>query len=71
MNKLISEFKDNKLKIYNYHKLILENYSQIKEINQELIIIDKYQIIGKDLKINLLNQFIIEIYGDIEEIKFK
>lgn len=71
MNKLIPEFTDNKLKIYNYQKLTLENYLEIKEISKELIIIDRYQIIGKELKINLLNQFIVEIYGDIEEIKIK
>lgn len=71
MNKLIPEFTDHKLKIYNYRKLILENYLEIKEISKELIIIDQYYIIGKKLTINLLNQFIIEIYGDIEEIKIK
>ena len=71
MNKLIPEFTDNKLKIYNYQKITLENYLEIKEISKELIIIDRYQIIGKELKINLLNQFIVEIYGDIEEIKIK
>ena len=71
MNKLIPEFTDHKLKIYNYRKLILENYLEIKEISKELIIIDQYYIIGKELTINLLNQFIIEIYGDIEEIKIK
>ena len=61
MNKLIPEFTDNKLKIYNYQKLTLESYLEIKEISKELIIIDRYQIIGKELKINLLNQFIVEI----------
>ena len=71
MNKLIPEFTDHKLKIYNYRKVILENYLEIKEISKELIIIDQYYIIGKKLTINLLNQFIIEIYGDIEEIKIK
>ena len=46
MNKLIPEFTDHKLKIYNYRKLILENYLEIKEISKELIIIDQYYIIG-------------------------
>ena len=62
MNKLIPEFTDHKLKIYNDRKLILENYLEIKEISKELIIIDQYYIIGKKLTINLLNQFIIEMH---------
>ena len=71
MNKLIPEFNVKKLKIYDYHKIILENYSKIYDISEESIIIDCYKIIGKELKINLLNQFMIEIYGNIEEIKIK
>lgn len=71
MNKLIPEFNVKKLKIYDYHKIILENYSKIHDISEESIVIDCYKIIGKELKINLLNQFMIEIYGNIEEIKIK
>lgn len=71
MNKLIPEFFENKLKLYDYQKLIIENYQKIVDITSNLIIVDRYCITGEKLKVNCLNQFIIEINGDIQEIKIK
>lgn len=71
MNKLIPEFFENKLKLYDYQKLIIENYQKIVDITSNLIIVDRYFIIGEKLQVNCLNQFIIEINGDIQEIKIK
>lgn len=71
MNKLIPEFFENKLKLYDYQKLIIENYQKIVDITSNLIIVDRFYIIGEKLKVNCLNQFIIEINGDIQEIKIK
>lgn len=71
MNKLIPELADNKLKVYNYQRIIIENYQDVKELTNELIIVDRYNIFGKNLKVMILNQFMIEIYGDIEQIRFE
>ena len=71
MDKLIPAFSDCKLKLYQYERLVIENYQKIEEITCELIIIDKYNIIGNNLKVNYLSQFVIEIYGKISEIVIK
>ena len=71
MDKLIPSFSDCKLKLYQYERLVIENYQKIEEITCELIIIDKYNIIGNNLKVNYLSQFVIEIYGKISEINIK
>lgn len=71
MNKLIPDLFETKLKLYQYNKLVIENYMNMIEIQNDIIIIDKYNIRGSNLKINYLNQFIVEIYGEIFEIVIK
>ena len=71
MDKLIPAFSDCKLKLYQHERLVIENYYEIKEITSKLIIIDKYNILGNNLKVNYLSQFVIEIYGKISEIVIK
>ncbi|MBQ8293276.1 MAG: hypothetical protein IJX78_05700 [Bacilli bacterium] len=71
MNKLINEFKTFKILMYDSKYLKIENYHQILDINKQVIKIDNYLIEGDNLKIDNLNQFVIEIYGEIKKISIE
>lgn len=68
MNKLIPEYSIFTIKMYNGKHLIIENYKQLIDIESNFIKVDNYLLKGENLKINSLNQFMIEIYGTIKEI---
>lgn len=68
MNKLIPEYSIFTIKMYNGKHLIIENYKQLIDIEDNVIKVDNYLLKGENLKINSLNQFMIEIYGTIKEI---
>lgn len=48
--------------------LLIENYSQIKTIENETIIVDKYIIKGENLKIKRLDEYYMYIVGIIKRI---
>ncbi len=68
MNKLIPEYSIFTIKMHNGKHLIIENYKQLIDIEDNVIKVDNYLLKGENLKINSLNQFMIEIYGTIKEI---
>lgn len=69
MNKLFLDLKTLKFSLIDNHKMLIENYEKIKEVSTQLIVIDKYQIKGKCLSIELLNSYQIIISGKVEEIQ--
>lgn len=71
MNKLIPEYSIFKIKMYNGNHVVIENYKQLIDIENDFIKVDNYLLKGENLKINSLNQFMIEIYGTIKEIIIK
>ena len=49
--------------------LIIKNFKELKSINDDYILVDNYLFIGNLLKITILDEGYIEIYGKITEIK--
>lgn len=68
MHKLIPEFEQTKITLWDNQKIVFENYQKLSDISNEIIKIDKYIVKGKNLKIEELNRFIIKIYGEIKEL---
>lgn len=62
---------NTKLSLYNNTKLVIENYINLIDINDTKIIIDKYTIIGKNLKIKEMNNYFIVIIGIINNISLE
>ncbi len=58
-----------KLSIYKDEKIIVENYKDLKDINEEEIVVDLYRIKGNFLKIKRMDNYMIEIEGIISQIK--
>lgn len=57
-----------KLTIYKNEKIIIENYQELKDISDEVILVDIYQIRGSFLKIKKMDNYMIEILGSISAI---
>ena len=62
---------ERKIIIVNDNKMIIENFRQILNYSDELIETDCVEINGKSLHINEMDDFYIEIIGQIETLKFK
>ncbi len=58
-----------KIKIIDNSLLTIENYYNIIEIKDNRIIVDKYQIHGKQLIIKELDKYKIIIEGRVEQIE--
>ena len=58
-----------KLQLDNDNHLIVKNFIAIKDLKKEIISFDNYIIIGKDLKIEYLDENKMEIYGKIKQIE--
>ena len=57
-----------KLSIYLDSRIIIENYSELKNISENEICVDLYVITGSFLKINRMDNYMIEINGSISQI---
>ena len=57
-----------KLTIYKDEKIIIENYEELKDITEEVIIVDMYHIKGLFLKVKKMDNYMIEITGTISVI---
>lgn len=68
MNKLIPEYNQERLRLYNKERVVIENFKELKDISNEMIVVDNYMIIGSFLKINRMDPLTMEIYGQIKEI---
>lgn len=61
---------ENRIIINNKQKMTIENFRNIIEFKEENIIIDNISVKGNNLRINEINEFNIEIFGQIKEIIF-
>lgn len=61
--------EDVKITLNCNKHLIIKNFKELKSINDDYILIDNYLLIGSLLKITILDESYIEIYGKITEIK--
>lgn len=60
--------KISKVSLYNNEKVVIENYNNIHDIDNNYIIIDNYKIEGSDLKIKQIEEYFIIIMGLINNI---
>lgn len=60
--------KDLKITIFNNNKIIIENYNNLIDIKETLIIINNYKINGENLQIKEIDDYLIIIYGIINNI---
>lgn len=58
-----------KLSLFSNERLIIENYKCLKEINDDYIIVDEYNIFGNNLKIKIMNKYMIDIFGVVRKIE--
>ena len=58
-----------KVVLYSDKRIVIRNFKELKDINDDYILIDSYLFIGKLLKITILDEGYVEIYGKISEIK--
>lgn len=61
--------KDLKITVFYNNKVIIENYNNLIDINETLIIIDNYKIKGTNLQIKEINDYLIIIIGIINNIE--
>lgn len=66
----INLLNENRIIINNKQKMTIENFRNIIEFKEENIIIDNISVKGNNLRINEINEFNIEIFGQIKEIIF-
>ena len=66
---MVIKMNECKIFLYNNYRLIIENYHLIKKIEIDEILIDSYLIMGNNLKIKRMNDYLIEISGKIHIIK--
>lgn len=60
--------KISKVSLYNNEKVVIENYNNIHDIENNYIIIDNYKIEGLNLKIKQIEEYFIIIIGLINNI---
>lgn len=60
----------NRIIIYNNEKVIIENYKAIIDLSNNYIIVDKYYIKGENIKIKEMDDYYINIFGNIKTIEF-
>lgn len=57
-----------KFSIYGNKRIVIENYRRLLDLNEELIRVDIYTIVGKFLKLTQMDSFMIEVLGAIQQI---
>lgn len=62
--------KDVKISYCN-NRIVIENYNSIKQLLNNLIIVDEYIIEGNDLMIKKMDEYYIIIIGNVVNIKIR
>ena len=68
MNQLLGDFQEIKLRLFSDRRIIIENYKKLKDINNDIIVIDNYIIVGNFLKFRKIYKKMIKKYGEVREI---
>lgn len=58
-----------KITIIDQNKVFIQNYNEIKEIQDEIIQLSKITIVGRKLKLVSISKYFIEISGDILKVE--
>lgn len=61
----------SKITVVENKEVSIYNYEKVESIDMKKIVIDKYDIVGENLKISELDGYKIKILGIIKEISFK
>ncbi|MDD4388928.1 MAG: YabP/YqfC family sporulation protein, partial [Bacilli bacterium] len=57
-----------KLSIYNDERIVIENYRQLIDLNEDIIKVDIYTIVGQFLKLKRMDSYMIEVVGTVGQI---
>ena len=68
MKNILFNTSDNVLKVINKTKVIIYNYHNVVDISQNKIALEKYIIEGNDLIVKKMDEFEVEIIGNVEAI---
>jgi sporulation protein YqfC len=60
--------KHEKITIIDRNRLLIQNYGEILEINDDLIKLSKMTITGKNLKFEMISKYFIEISGNVKKL---
>lgn len=59
-----------KITILNRNRVLIQNYGEILEINDEVIKLTKLKITGKNLKLAMISKYFLELNGNIYHVDF-
>lgn len=68
MKNILFNTSDSVLRVINKTKVIIYNYHNVVDISQNKIALEKYIIEGNDLIVKKMDEFEIEIIGNVEAI---
>lgn len=68
MKNILFNTSDSVLKVINKTKVIIYNLQNVIDISQNKIALEKYIIEGNDLIVKKMDEFEIEIIGNVETI---
>lgn len=57
-----------KISIYNDKRIVIEDYNKLLDLTDSLIKVDIYSIYGKFLRLKQMDNYMIEIFGDIDQV---
>lgn len=61
---------NEKITILNRNRVLIQNYGEILEINDEVIKLTKLKITGKNLKLAMISKYFLELNGYIYHVDF-
>lgn len=65
--------KNSKIKVvlYSNKRVVITNYLALKEILENEIKVDKITIFGTNLKLKAMDNYMIEVVGKVEGVKYE
>ena len=65
--------KNSKIKVvlYSNKRVVITNYLVLKEILEDEIKVDKITIFGTNLKLKAMDNYMIEVVGKVEGVKYE
>ena len=64
----MKNYMNVKITIYANKRIVIENYNKLYDLSENLIKVDIYSIYGKFLKLKQMDNYMIEIFGDINQV---
>ncbi len=68
-----SKTKNSKIKVvlYSNKRVVITDYLALKEILENEIKVDKITIFGTNLKLKAMDNYMIEVVGEVEGVKYE